>query len=274
VVSREKPVIITCALVGAELSRKDTPYLPLTPGEIAESALAAHGAGAAMVHLHVRDEGGAPTCREDIFREVIQKIRDHSDLIVQVSTGGAIGDTQEDRLRPLLADPDMASLSTGSVNFGQEVFLNPYPFVKKLAQAMRDQGIKPEIEVFDTAMLETALKMVEEGFLEEPLHVDLVLGVPGGLGAEETNLDFLVQKIPDSYSWSLAAIGRHQFPMAELALKKGGHVRVGMEDNIYLKKGVLAQSNADLVAKVVEMARRLGRPVADSQTAKQILQLL
>lgn len=268
------PVIITCALVGAELSREDTPYLPLTPEEIVESALAAHAAGAAMVHLHVRDESGAPTCREDVFREVIQKIRDRSDLIVQVSTGGAIGDTQDDRLRPLLADPDMASLSTGSVNFGNEIFLNPFPFVRKLAQAMKAKGIKPEIEVFDTAMLETALRMVREGFLEEPLHVDLVLGVPGALGAEEANLDFLIKKIPNSYSWSLAAIGRHQFPMVELALKKGGHVRVGMEDNIYLEKGVLARSNADLVAKAADMARRLGRPVADSQTAKRILQLV
>ncbi|MDX1387308.1 MAG: 3-keto-5-aminohexanoate cleavage protein [bacterium] len=270
----DQPVIITCALVGAELSREDTPYLPLTPEEIVESALAAHGAGAAMVHIHVRDPMGAPTCREDIFREVIQKIRDRSDLNVQVSTGGAIGDTENDRLKPLFAAPDMASLSTGSINFGSGVFLNPYPFVEKLAQAMQEKGIKPEIEVFDTAMLETALNMVKKGLLDEPLHIDWVLGVPGGLGASEENLDFLIHKLPDSYTWSLAAIGRHQFPMAELALKKGGHVRVGMEDNIYLEKGVLAQSNADLVAKVAKMATDLGRPIADSQTAKQLLQLV
>jgi 3-keto-5-aminohexanoate cleavage enzyme len=267
------PLIITCALVGAELTREQTPYLPLSPEEIADSAEGARRAGAAIAHLHVRDEKGKPTCSEAVFGEVIHRIRQRSDLIVQVSTGGAIGDTERDRFLPLEAAPDMASLTTGSVNFGAEVFLNPAPFVENLAKAMQAKGIKPEIEVFDTAMLETGLALLKKGLVDPPLHFDLVLGVPGGLAATERNLKFLVAGIPQGATWSVAAIGRHQFPMAELALKMGGHVRVGMEDNIYLEKGVLAKSNAELVEKVVAMAREYGRPVATPSQAREWLHL-
>ncbi len=267
------PLILTCALVGAELTRMETPYLPLSPDEIAESAFGAFEAGAQMVHLHVRDEAGKPTCSEQVFREVIQKIRRTCNLIIQVSTGGAIGDTELDRFRPLEAAPDMASLTTGSVNFGNEVFLNPRPFVENLARAMKEKGIKPEVEVFDAAMLETGIRLLEKGLIDAPLHIDLVLGVPGGLAAEERNLRFLVEGIPAGSTWSVAAVGRHQFPMAELAIKMGGHVRVGMEDNIHLEKGVLAKSNAELVAKAVEIARRHGRPLATPEQARKMLNL-
>ncbi|KAB2837408.1 3-keto-5-aminohexanoate cleavage protein, partial [bacterium] len=230
---RKTPVLITCALVGAELTREQAPYLPLTPDEIAISAAEANAAGAAIVHLHVRDARGRPTCSEEIFRETIQKIRERCDVIVQVSTGGAIGDSDEDRMRPLEAGPEMASLTTGSVNFGDEVFLNPRPFVAALARRMKERGVKPEIEVFDAAMLEAGLALAEQGLIASPLHFDLVLGVPGALAATERNLDFLIAGIPPGATWSAAAIGRHQFPTAKLALEKGGHVRVGMEDNIY-----------------------------------------
>jgi len=269
--TNKNPVIITCAVVGAELTRKQTPYLPLSPEEIATAAVDAHRAGAAMIHLHVRDEEGRPTCREDIFKKVIAQIRSCCDAIIQVSTGGAIGDSDEDRLRPLVANPDMASLTTGSVNFGSEVFLNPVPFVERLAQRMKELKIKPEIEVFDGAMLETGLRLAEGGLIAVPLHFDLVLGVPGALTASQRNLDFLVGGVPQDATWSVAAMGRHQFPMGELALRKGGHVRVGMEDNIYLEKGVLAESNAQLVEKIVGIAKLLGRPIATSQEARKIL---
>lgn len=271
--SLNTPLIITCAVVGAELTRDQTPYLPLTPDEIVDSAVGAFEAGAAMVHLHVRDQAGKPTCNEKVFQEVIQEIRRRCDLIIQVSTGGAIGDTEEDRFRPLQANPDMASLTTGSVNFGNEVFLNSRPFVESLAKEMKDRGIKPEIEVFDTAMLETGIALAEKGWIEPPLHFDLVLGVPGALGATERNLKFLVEGLPSDATWSVAAIGRHQFLMAALAMKMGGHVRVGMEDNIYLEKGVLAKSNAELVAKVVSMAREIGRPIASPAEARELLHL-
>lgn len=267
----DRPAIITCALVGAELTREQTPYLPLTPEEIAESALQVYEAGAAMVHVHVRDEKGNPTCSSKVFQETLDKIRQRCPVIIQVSTGGAIGDSESDRLQPLEAGPDMASLTTGSVNFGEEVFLNPRPFVLRLAQAMARQKIKPEIEVFDVAMLETALGMVTAGQLAEPLHVDFVLGVPGGLGPTRSNLEFLLSKLPKKYTWSVAAMGRHQFPMAQVALELGGHVRVGMEDNIYLSKGVLAKGNGELVAQAARLVRESGREVASVSQARELI---
>lgn len=268
------PLIITSALVGAELTREQTPYLPLTPDEIAESAAGAHAAGAAMVHVHVRDSKGKPTCENAVFKEVLKKIHERCDVITQVSTGGAIGDSYIDRFGPLEARPEMASLTTGSVNFGEDIFMNPRPFVLALAKDMKEKGIKPEIEVFDTAMLEVGLSMAEKGLLEKPLHIDLVMGVSGGIAANEQNLDFLLGQIPSDATWSVAAMGRHQFPMAQLALNRGGHVRVGMEDNIYLEKGVLAKSNAELVSKVVQMAKELGRPIATSREARKLLHLI
>jgi len=269
----KNPAIITCALVGAELNREQTPYLPLTPDEIVDSALGVHKAGAAMVHLHVRDEQGKPTCSDIVFKEVIEKIRKHCDLIIQVSTGGAIGDSYLDRFSPLEAGPDMGSLTTGSLNFGDEIFMNPRPFMLALAKTMKEKGIKPEIEVFDAVMLEASLKMVEKGLLDTPLHIDLVLGVPGGIAANEASLDFLVGQIPEDATWSVAAMGRHQFPMAGHALNRGGHVRVGMEDNIYIEKGVLAKTNAELVEKVVSIAKEIGRPIATPKEARNLLHL-
>lgn len=267
------PLIITCALVGAELTREQTPYLPLTPDEISGAAVEACHAGAAMLHLHVRDKDGHPTCSELVFKEVIRKIRQGCEAIIQVSTGGAVGDTDVDRFRPLEAAPEMASLTTGSVNFGKDVFLNPRPFVESLAKAMRSQGIKPEIEVFDAAMLETGMELAAKGLIPPPLHFDFVLGVPGGLAATERNLRFLVKGIPEGSTWSVAAMGRHQFGMLELAIKWGGHVRVGMEDNIYLEKGVLAKSNAELVSKVAGIAEVHGRDLATPDQARELLQI-
>ncbi len=266
-------VILTCALVGAELSREQAPYLPLSPEEIAAQAAEAVQAGAAIVHVHVRDEQGRPTCRSDVFQETLAKIRQRCDVIVQVSTGGAIGDSEEDRLQPLEAKPEMASLTTGSVNFGEEIFANPRPFVARLAGVMLEKGIKPEIEVFDAAMLEEGIRLAKEGRIAEPLHFDFVLGVPGALAATERNLDFLIGGLPAAATWSLAAIGRHQFPMARLALQKGGHVRVGMEDNLYLEKGRMAKSNAELVAKAAGLASEAGRPLATVRQAREMLQL-
>ncbi|HKX13230.1 MAG TPA: 3-keto-5-aminohexanoate cleavage protein [bacterium] len=266
-------VILTCALVGAELSREQAPYLPLSPEEIAAQAAEAAQAGAAIVHVHVRDERGHPTCRSDVFQDTLAKIRQRCDVIIQVSTGGAIGDSEAERLQPLEAQPEMASLTTGSVNFGEEIFANSRPFVARLARAMLEKRIKPEIEVFDAAMLEEGVRLAKEGLIEEPLHFDFVLGVPGALAATERNLDFLIGGLPPRATWSLAAIGRHQFPMARLALEKGGHVRVGMEDNLYLEKGLMAKSNAELVAKAAALAREAGRPLATVRQAREMLKL-
>ena len=267
-------MIITAALVGAELTREQQPHLPLTPEGIARSGIEAVRAGASVLHLHVRDREGKPTCDEKVFQEVVRLIRQEANPILQVSTGGAIGDSEEDRLRPLEAGTEMASLNTGSINFGQDVFLNPVPFIEKLAQAQLKKGIKPEIEVFDVSMMEMGLKLVEKGLVKPPPHFQFVLGVPGALAATERNLRFLAEGLPPEATWTVAAIGRHQFPMMELSIKMGGHCRVGFEDNIYLEKGVLAKTNAELVAKVVAMAKPSGRSVATIQEAREILNLM
>ena len=269
-----KPLIITCALVGAELTREQQPQLPLTPEEIARSGLEAVQAGASILHLHVRDGQGKPTCDEKVFQKVVELIRKEGNPILQVSTGGAIGDSEGDRLRPLLAGTEMASLTTGTVNFGNDVFFNPLPFVEGLAKAQLERGIKPEIEVFDVSMLETGIRLMEKGFIKRPIHVQFVLGVPGGLAATERNLRFLVEGLPPEATWTLSAIGRHQFPMMEHAIAWGGHCRVGFEDNIYLEKGMLAKTNAELVAKVVDLAKKKGRPIASIDEAREILHLL
>lgn len=266
-------VIITAALVGAELTRKETPYLPLTPDEIAEAARLSVEAGAAMIHLHVRDEKGRPTNSAVRFKEVIQKVKEKCRPvpIIQASTGGAVGDSFESRAEPLEAGPDMASLNAGSVNFGKEVFENPLPLIERLARLEKERGIKPEIEIYDLSHLETAVKLIEEGLIRRPAHFQFVMGVKGGIAATEEDLKLLVSRIPDGSTWTVAGIGRFEFPMAELALKMGGHVRVGIEDNIYLEKGVLAKGSCELVQKAVELARRYGRDPASPAEARDLL---
>ncbi len=267
------PVIITAALVGAELTRKETPYLPLTPDEIAEAGERAVAAGAAVLHLHVRDRKGRPSCDPKIFREVIRKIRKRTNAILQVSTGGSVHDSFTDRLKPLTAGAEMASLNSGSVNFWEEVFANPRPFIEKLARQIQKKGIKPEIEVYDLSHLEVALSLIEQGLVLSPGHLQFVLGIKGGLNATEENLRLLVGRLPTGASWTVAGIGRHQFPMAALALQMGGHVRVGLEDNIYLGKGVLAQGSHELVKKAVALSHQYGRQPASIVESRRLLNL-
>lgn len=268
-----KPVIITAALVGAELTRKETPYLPLTPDEIAEAARLAVEAGAAVVHLHVRDDQGKPTNSAGRFTEVVNRIRERCRPvpILQVSTGGAVGDPFESRAAPLEARPEMASLNSGSVNFGDEVFANPLPFIEFLALREKERGIKPEIEIYDLSHVEAANHLIEKGVILTPPHFQFVMGVKGGLAATEENLKLLVARIPKNATWTVAGIGRFEFPMTELSLKMGGHVRVGLEDNIYLEKGILAKGSHELVRKAVELAKRYGRDPTSPAQARAIL---
>ncbi len=267
-------LMITAALVGAEVSREDTPYLPLSPREIADEAKCVYEAGAAIVHLHMRDQAGNSSQNKALFAETISYIKAETDLIVQVSTGGAVGMTAKERLQPVTLSPEMASLSTGSVNFGAEVFSNPLPMVCEFAKACREYQVKPEIEVFDSGMVTTALSLVKEGLLTEPLHFNFVLGVPGGMAATAKNLLFLLDLIPAGSTWTVSAIGRHQLPMNTLGILLGGHVRTGLEDNIYYTKGVLAEGNASLVKRLVNIAQELGRPLASATEARVLLGLV
>jgi 3-keto-5-aminohexanoate cleavage enzyme len=267
-------LIITCALTGAEVTKEDHPRLPVTPDEIAEAAYEAYQAGASIVHIHARLDDGTPTQDREVYRQIIQKIRSKCDLIIQVSTGGAVGMTPEERIQPVTLRPEMATLTTGSVNFGREVFLNPPSEIETFACALSQYGVKPELEIFDVGMIDNGLRLWKKGIIKEPLHFDFVMGVPGGIPATPKNLLHLVESIPSHATWSVAGIGRAQLPMAVMAILLGGHVRVGLEDNIYYAKGVLAQSNAQLVERVVRLAKELGREIATPQEARRILGLL
>lgn len=266
------PLIVTVAPVGAELTPDQTPYLPLTPQQLGETAAACESAGASIVHVHCRTDDGTNTHAVARFRDALAAIRAHSNLIVQFSTGGAIGMTPEERSAPLQLRPEMATLTCGTVNFGDEVFENSFPIMRGIVSAMQRYDVRPELEIFDAGHLANAKRLAAEGLLRFPQHVDFVLGVPGGLEAGAETLLDCVRALPAGCTWSVAAIGRMQLPMATIAVAMGGHVRVGLEDNIWYTKGKLAR-NEELVARVTRIAAELGRPVATPDEARRILQL-
>ncbi len=266
------PLIITVAPVGAEVTPDQTPYLPITPAQLGETAREIRAAGASIVHVHCRNDDGTNTHDVARFRAAYEAIRAASDLVVQFSTGGAIGMTPQERAAPLALRPEMATLTCGTVNFGDDVFENSFPIMRGILQQMDAYGVVPELEIFDLGHLSNAKRLAREGALRLPRHVDFVLGVPGGLDASLEHLIDCVRALPDGCTWSVAGIGRMQLPLAVTAVAMGGHVRVGLEDNLYYSKGRLA-SNAELVARVVRIAEELGRPVATPDQARRILRL-
>lgn len=266
-------LIITAALTGAEVSREQQPALPITPDEIAVAAAACVEAGASIVHLHARRPDGTPTQDKAVYQEIIAAIRSRCDVIVQVSTGGAVGMTAAERLAPLTLAPEMATLSMGSVNFGDDVFLNPPADMRAFAQAMQKHGVKPELEIFDSGMLATASRWLKKGWLASPLHLDLVLGVPGAMPGTPESLMFLRSQLPPGATWTVAGIGSAQLALGVLAIVLGGHVRVGFEDNLFFRKGELATSNAQLVARIATISRAMDRALATPDEARAILRL-
>lgn len=272
------PLIITAALVGAETTREQTPYLPISPEEIAQEAKRCRDAGASIVHLHVREPDGKPSQSADLFRQTIERIRELApDLICQTSTGGAVGMDVDERTQPLTlkgkAKPEMATCTTGTVNFGDDVFWNPRSLVRQIASRIKEAGIVPEIECFDAGMLDEAYALNKEGLLDFPAHFDFVLGVPGAMAAKRDAVEYLRSQLPEDSTFTVAGVGRHELPMAELAIELGGHVRVGLEDNIYVSKGVLAKGSFELVEKVAELAKAKGRPIATPAQAREILRI-
>jgi uncharacterized protein (DUF849 family) len=270
------PVIIAVAITGSVPRRKDNPALPVTVAEQIESTHAAYAAGATLVHVHVRNEDETPSSDPAKFAAFQDGMRRHCpDIIIQFSTGGR-GRALEARGAMLHLRPDMASLATGSVNFPTIVYENPPDFVRTLATTMRDLRIKPEIEVFDLAMLTNTADLVREGLILAPPHVQFVFGVKHALPPREDILDFelsLLRTLIPGATWTAAGIGRDQFTVARWALARGGHVRTGLEDNIRLDRHTLAPSNAALVRRTAELAAEAGRPVADAATARRILGL-
>lgn len=266
------PLIVTVAPVGAELTPEQTPHLAVKPQQLGDVAERCRQAGASIIHVHCREDDGSNTHDKARFKEAYAEISARSDLIVQFSTGGAIGMTPEERAGVLDLLPEMATLTCGSVNFGDDIFENSFPIMRGILKRMNELEIRPELEIFDKGHLSNARRLEREGLLKFPQHVDFVLGVPGGLDASVTNLCDLVDALPPGCTWSVAGIGRAQLPMAMAAIAMGGHVRVGLEDNIYYSKGKLA-TNDELVARVVRIAAELGRPAATPAQAREILGL-
>jgi 3-keto-5-aminohexanoate cleavage enzyme len=266
-------VIITAAVTGGEHTKEATPYLPQTPEEIADAAIESHRAGAAIVHIHVWDEGGRPTQDVGLYERVYALIEERSDVVVNVTTGPGGTPTDDERLRPLVLAPEMASFDAGSMNFADRVFENSPAFLERLGRAMQEHDVKPELEVFDESMIWNCVRLADIGCLTRPLHFQFVLGAAGGAAARAETLVHLANSIPEGSTWGVAGIGRHAAPMAMLAVAMGGHVRVGLEDSIYVRRGELAKSNAQLVERVVTMAELVGRDVASPADAREILGL-
>lgn len=266
-------LVIVVAMTGAEATKANNPALPVSPEEIIRSAVQCRQAGASVVHLHVRDAEGKPTQDVEVFRRVVEGIRRETDLIVQISTGGAVTASPESRIAPLVLKPDMASLTTGTVNFGDDVFMNPPSMIETFATRMKELGIRPEVEVFEAGMVANAIRLAKQGLIEEPMHFDFVMGVPGGIPGTPADLMHLVASIPAGATWQVAGIGRAELPLGTMAILLGGHVRVGFEDNVYYAKGVLAENNAQLAARIARISRELGREVATPAEARGILRV-
>lgn len=266
-------LIITCAITGAETTKAQNPNLPITPDEQADAAFQCWKEGASIIHLHVRDDSGKPTQSVDRFKETIEKIRKKCPVIIQISTGGAVGERLEKRAEPLMLKPEMASLNVGSINFGNEVFQNLPQDVEMLAGKMKDYKIKPEIEVYDYGMLEYGIKLMKKGVVDSPAHFQFVMGTGHGISGEVKNLCLMAEALPVNCTWTAAGVGRYQLPISVQSILMGGHVRVGLEDNVYWSKGVIAESNAQLVKRVRELANTLQRQVANVEETKKILGL-
>jgi len=269
-------LIITVAPTGSVPRKKDTPHVPVTPDEIAETAYRCEQEGAAVIHVHCRDEDERPTSRFEIFKETVEKIRKRTKLIVMTSTSGIAGATDAERATPLKTNPEMGSLTTGTLNFSGRkpsiVYVNTLETIQFLAQTMLDAGIKPEIEAFDVGFIREGQKLVDGGLIREPAHFQLVMGVDGGVPATPENLLHMRNQLPPTATYVVAGMSRMQLPMTTMATLMGGHVRVGLEDNLYLKKGVLAR-NEELVARARHVAEDLQRDIATPGEARRIMGL-
>jgi len=279
-------LIITAALTGAQQGKETNPNLPEQPEEIIQQALECWEAGAAVVHIHARDITGRPTADPEIFRQIVNGIRAQSNVVICLSTGGAAKLSLDQRigmvpaLRPEMASFNIGSTMTGRYDFRKRRWLSDftlsqsYSDLEHIARVMLEAGTKPEIEIYDSGMINNALLLHDIGVLQAPMHFSFVMGIPGQINAPTPKqLLLLSELIPQGSTWQAIGIGVHQFPMITMAIVMGGHVRVGMEDNLYLSRGVMAQRNAQFVEKAVRIAMELGRPVATPDEARTILGL-
>ncbi len=269
-------LIITVAPTGSVPRKKDTPYVPVTPDEIAETAYLCEQEGASIIHVHCRDENENPTSDYTIFKKTMDKIRKRTHLITMTSTSGVAGKSDEDRAQPLKTNPEMASLTTGSLNFAGRkpsiVYVNTWETIAFLAKKMLKANIKPEIEAFDVGFIHQGIKLIEQGLVKEPAHFQLVMGVDGGIPATPENLIHMRNQLPPNATFVVAGMAKWQLPMTTMTILMDGHVRVGLEDNIYYAKGKVAR-NEELVARARRLSEELQREVATPDEARQILRL-
>ncbi|HZK42294.1 MAG TPA: 3-keto-5-aminohexanoate cleavage protein [Clostridia bacterium] len=268
-------VIITAAISGAEVTKEMNPAVPYRVEEFVREAKSAADAGAAIIHLHARHDNGSPTQDRERYRIIMDAIREACpQVIIQPSTGGATGMTAQERLQPTELDPEMASLDCGTMNFGgDEIFINTENMIIEFAARMRERGIKPELECFDKSHIDMALRLVSQGHIDRPLHFNIVLGVNGGATATPRDLLFLRHSLPEDASYTVTAMGRQQLPLNVMAMAMGGHPRTGFEDNLYYARGVKAESNGQLVARLVRIAKEMNLEVASPDEARQILKM-
>jgi len=268
------PLLITVAPTGAETAKEDCPQLPTTPEEIAATARACEAAGAAMIHLHVRDAEHRPTLDQGLLKEWVAAVRDSSDLVVQLSTGGSVHDPLDQRLQVLDAEPDSCSLTMGTTNFGDDVFSNPWPFVCELYQLAQERGVAPEFELFDLGQVHALTRLLDRYGLPAggKVHVDLVMGVPGGMNGTTDALVAAVRDLPAATtSWSATGIGASTLEVMLASLSKGGHLRVGMEDVLTISRGVPVESNAQLVERAVAIGEAVQRTPMSPDEARELI---
>lgn len=267
-------VILTVAPTGSSTSRKHTPHVPLTPKEIADEVYLSWQAGASVVHLHVRNDDGSASMDYRKFKEAVQRIRDKCDIVINMTTAGGFGVPDDERIRPLDLLPEMATMDAGSMNVsGDFVFHNSIAFLEKLGRRTQDLNIKPEIEVMDTGMVYTALKLLKDGYVARPPHFQFVLGMNNGMAATVENLVYMKGLLPPDATWSAFGIGRAHLPILMASIALGGHVRVGMEDNIYLAAGERATSNAQFVERARKLIEINNKSVATPEETRKLLGL-
>jgi uncharacterized protein (DUF849 family) len=283
-------LIITVAIIGGVTTREKTPYPPMTPQEIAESAIESYHAGAAVCHIHVRDpKTHAPSMKFELYKEVYERIREKCDMVINLSTGSGgrlLYDPQsntwntselkspEERVEHVVKlKPELCSLDVGTLNFGPRAFINLVPIVEKMAGLIKEAGVKPELEVFDIGHIRIAKHLIRQGIVAKPPLFQLCLGIPWGIEATTENMVYMRNNLPGETLWYAFAIGAQHFQMAAASMTNGGHARVGFEDNLYIQKNVLAKTNAEMVRKVVEIANLMDREVATAKEARQILGL-
>lgn len=294
--------IITTAITGSIHTPSMSPHLPVTPDQIVAEAIRAREAGAAVVHIHVRDpQTGRPVPDLELFGEVITKIKSKTDVVICITTGGGLGQTTEERVAAVRKySPELASLNGGSINFAlfhaldvykdfkydweqpylamteDFIFPNTFKTLREFSRYFGEEGTKPEFEIYDAGMLNNLAFLIEKGHIQSPVYLQFVLGILGGMQATMNNIQFLynsAKEIIGNFQWSVCAAGKHQFRMCTASLLMGGNVRVGLEDNLYLEKGVKAKSGAEQVEKIIRIAKELGIEPATPDEARNILNL-